>query len=238
MKKSILLFVIFSVWTTLLVAQNYQEVLYLKNGSMIRGVVIEQIPDESCKIKTSDGSIFVYSWSEISKIAKEEIKVSNPINRSLLSSESKQDNSQIKSHSQSADAHLKYYGEVYTLFGLAAGYGLTAISFGVHTVQGVIVKDIFVAGIGLGFNEVMLGSYSDFSIPIYLNIKAYAPFRNRSKSSYFAGFDLATSSIGGFSLNSFVGVSIANKFNISMAYDALSRLHDTAYVDFRLGYRF
>lgn len=53
-------------------AQNYQEVVYLKNGSIIRGVVIEQIPDTSLKVKTADGSIFAYSMSEVEKIAKEE----------------------------------------------------------------------------------------------------------------------------------------------------------------------
>ena len=49
-----------------------QEVVYLKNGSIIRGVIIEQVPNESLKIKTSDGSIFVYTIPEIQKITKEE----------------------------------------------------------------------------------------------------------------------------------------------------------------------
>lgn len=29
----------------------YTEVVYLKNGSMIKGVIIEQVPNESLKIK-------------------------------------------------------------------------------------------------------------------------------------------------------------------------------------------
>lgn len=53
-------------------AQNLQEVVYLKNGSVIYGTIIEQKPNESLKIKTKDGNIFVYQMTEIDRIAKEE----------------------------------------------------------------------------------------------------------------------------------------------------------------------
>ena len=52
-------------------AQTMQEVVYLKNGSIIKGIVIEQIPGASLKIQTYDGSIFVYPMSEVEKITKE-----------------------------------------------------------------------------------------------------------------------------------------------------------------------
>lgn len=55
---------------------NYQDVVYLKNGSIIRGVIIEQIPSKSLKIETADKSIFVCQMDEIEKITKEE-KVNN-----------------------------------------------------------------------------------------------------------------------------------------------------------------
>jgi cell division protein FtsL len=50
---------------------EYVEVLYLKNGSIIRGMIIEQIPNEQVKIKTSDGSVFVYTMDQVLKITKE-----------------------------------------------------------------------------------------------------------------------------------------------------------------------
>ena len=56
---------------TVSIAQNVQEVVYLKNGSVVRGIVIEQVPGVSLKIQTSDGSIFVYQMSEVVKITKE-----------------------------------------------------------------------------------------------------------------------------------------------------------------------
>jgi len=51
---------------------EYQDVVYLKNGSVIHGVIIEQIPNVSVKIKTETGDIWVFSYDEIEKITKEE----------------------------------------------------------------------------------------------------------------------------------------------------------------------
>ncbi len=48
-----------------------QEVVYLKNGSIIRGTIMEQVPGVSLKIQTADGSVFVYSMDEVEKITKE-----------------------------------------------------------------------------------------------------------------------------------------------------------------------
>jgi len=53
--------------------QELEDVVYLKNGSVIRGVIVEQIPNISIKIKTKDGNIFVLKIEEIMKITKEEI---------------------------------------------------------------------------------------------------------------------------------------------------------------------
>jgi hypothetical protein len=52
---------------------NYEDVVYLKNGSVIHGIIIEQIPNESIKIKSGQ-NIFVFQMSEIQKLTKEELK--------------------------------------------------------------------------------------------------------------------------------------------------------------------
>ena len=51
-----------------------QDVVYLKNGSVIKGMIIEQTPNVSIKIQTKDGSVFVYKMDEISKMTKEPSK--------------------------------------------------------------------------------------------------------------------------------------------------------------------
>lgn len=61
-----------AVVATSIVAQVTQrDVVYLKNGSVIKGAVLEQIPDKTVKIQTSDGSIFVFQMSEVERITKE-----------------------------------------------------------------------------------------------------------------------------------------------------------------------
>lgn len=49
------------------------DVVTLKNGSVIKGLIIEQIPGKSIKLKTFDGSVFTFLTSEIDKFGKEEV---------------------------------------------------------------------------------------------------------------------------------------------------------------------
>ena len=52
-------------------AQQIEDVLHLKNGEVIRGTIVEQIPGESLKIQTRDGNVLVFTMDEIAKLAKE-----------------------------------------------------------------------------------------------------------------------------------------------------------------------
>jgi hypothetical protein len=53
-------------------SQVLRDMVHLKNGSIIKCQIIEQVVGESIKIKTSDGSIIVYKMDEVLKITKEE----------------------------------------------------------------------------------------------------------------------------------------------------------------------
>lgn len=57
-----------------LIAKDFEDVVYLKNGEIVRGMIIEQVPNRSIKIQTYLGNIFVYQIDEIEKITKEELK--------------------------------------------------------------------------------------------------------------------------------------------------------------------
>jgi hypothetical protein len=61
---------IFSIYSY---AQQYEDIVYLKNGSIIHGTIMEQIPGESIQIKTKDGNVFVFKMDEIEKMTKEEV---------------------------------------------------------------------------------------------------------------------------------------------------------------------
>lgn len=70
--------IIFCIFLTsiALSQQEYEEVVYLKNGSVIKGTIIEQVPDVSIKIQTKDGNTFVYQMDEIDRITKEPVQSS------------------------------------------------------------------------------------------------------------------------------------------------------------------
>jgi hypothetical protein len=86
------LLILFYFVPSLSAQQLMQDVVYLKDGSVIRGQIIEQIPNVSIKIQTKDGNIFVCKMEEVDKIVKEPLKVleikeeKSPILAFLLSS--------------------------------------------------------------------------------------------------------------------------------------------------------
>ena len=51
---------------------EYEDVVYLKNGEIRRGIIIEEIPFKQIKIRTKDGNVFVYGYDEIERKTKEE----------------------------------------------------------------------------------------------------------------------------------------------------------------------
>lgn len=70
MRKYLLVSIVLIFNISLLSAQKTKDVLYLKNGSIIYGNLIEIVSDQY-KIKTSDGSIFMFSADEVEKFIKE-----------------------------------------------------------------------------------------------------------------------------------------------------------------------
>lgn len=53
---------------------NEEDVVYLKNGSIIRGNIIELVPDGNITIEIMGGSVLVYPMSEVEKMTREENK--------------------------------------------------------------------------------------------------------------------------------------------------------------------
>jgi hypothetical protein len=50
--------------------QQMTDVVYLKNGSIIKCIILEQNVGKNIKIQTIDGSIYVYKYDELEKIEK------------------------------------------------------------------------------------------------------------------------------------------------------------------------
>jgi hypothetical protein len=207
--KKYLLLSFFLLITALSFAQgNYQDVVYLKNGSVIRGNIIEQVPNKSIKIETADKSVWVYQMDEIEKITKEQVKRSS----------------------------ISYYS--YDDFGLEPGnkviaeigYLLKAGRYGMDRVKlnfigGYQLNPYFSLGLGTG-----LRYYTDAEaalIPVFADFRT--TFMNNKISPYLSmdlgySFDATNDFEGvGFLLSPTFGVSIkgSNKsaLTIGLGYE-------------------
>jgi hypothetical protein len=69
-----LLILAFAVAGSHCAAQTEVDAVILKNGSKILGTIIEQVPNQSLKIRMRDGSVFVYTFDEIEIIRKEKVE--------------------------------------------------------------------------------------------------------------------------------------------------------------------
>ena len=78
MKKIFTIFLFLTIGMFAFAQQSYQDVVYLKNGSIIRGTIIEQVPNVSLKIETADKSVMFFKMDEIEKISKEPMLNANP----------------------------------------------------------------------------------------------------------------------------------------------------------------
>ncbi len=56
-----------------LAQQEVRDVVHLKNGSIIKGQIVELVPNEKVRIETSDGSVFVFPMDEVIKIEGEPV---------------------------------------------------------------------------------------------------------------------------------------------------------------------
>lgn len=82
MKISILLLLVsFAFGATAQTIGDYVDVVYLKNGSKMRGVLTEQVPGVSITLKTADGSELFYNIDEVEKFTREEIVVEKPASK-------------------------------------------------------------------------------------------------------------------------------------------------------------
>lgn len=75
MKSSKILFAFFFLCVfssfTLSAQDDREDVVYLKNGNIYRGVIVEQVPGQTLKVETLGGNVFTVQISDITKITKE-----------------------------------------------------------------------------------------------------------------------------------------------------------------------
>ena len=48
--------------------EQMRDVVYLKNGGITKGIIIELNPNENLKVQMADGSVFVYKMDEVERV--------------------------------------------------------------------------------------------------------------------------------------------------------------------------
>lgn len=205
--KKIIVLLLFMVTTTLSFAQsNYQDVVYLKNGSVIRGVIIEQVPNKSIKIETVDRNVFVYQMDEIEKLTKEPY--------------------QGKSGSALYSSGLKsgYMGVVELGYQIGVGYyGMDRLKLNI--INGYQINPHFSLGLGTGLRyyfdaeAVLIPIFADFRASFIVNkILPYLSLGVGYSFNATSGFEGV-----GFLLEPSVGVSfkVSDKsaMNVGLGYE-------------------
>ena len=148
-------------------AQDYQEVICLKNGSVIRGTIVEQQPNVLLKVKTADGSIFVYPMNEVEKITKEEA-----INRE--SEKSNRIRTDVKGYRGSV--------EVGTIVNFrASGIPIDRGAFSITTSHGYQFNHHLFLGAGIGLDYHAAGG--SLFMPLFADVRAN--FLNRDITPFW-----------------------------------------------------
>lgn len=189
---------------------NYEDVIYLKNGSIIHGIIIEQIPNVSVKIK-SGPNVFFYKMDEIEKFTKEEIKDESGI----------------------GDFGFKKKGFVFNyelgFIDYPAGDDLALVS--IMLVHGYQINPYFSLGFGTGAE---ISSKSVYNIPAYLDARIYflksraTPFFN-----FATGYNLYIAG-GGYYSNS----SASSGFLVNPAFGVRIALNKKVGITTTLGYKY
>ena len=223
-------------------AQVMQDVVYLKNGSIIRGTIIEQVPNKSLKIKTNDGSVFVYEINDVEKITKEEPPMNYGYgwyyqnNNEYRHQHGYADNYNTRANRNSDFSRKGYRGFVDIGYAVGVGdYGDGV--FAVSTSHGYQFNPYFFVGAGIGVDYHF--DYETMFLPIFADLRGY--FIDGRITPYI-GVKIGYSPVDGTGLffNPSVGASfgISRKFalNISIGYNLQRAEMYKSYYNYYYGY--
>lgn len=201
MKKALFMLLLFLGNMSVAIAQNVQEVVHLKNGSVVRGIVIEQTLGISLKVQTSDGSIFAYPMSEVEKITKESIKSSARKSNHISSNNNSGNNTGYKGF-------------------IDAGYTIGMRNFGtdraeLSTSHGYQFNPYIYTGAGIGIHYYIDSEV--WALPIFGHIRANILDKKTSPYIEFKiGYSI-TEDVKGLYISPSIGCKI-NSLNVSVGY--------------------
>ena len=188
-----------------------EDVVYLRNGGVIRGSIIEQLPNEYIKIQTANGNITVYTINEVERILRDNSSTRNiyQLPRSSSGTGLRRGFRAIIDFGYYWGDDLGDYRRDRFIFNFIAGYQATPyFSFGLGT--GFAYYD----GVQ-GYSNAFSGD--EFLIPFFTDFRVN--FINRRVSPYLS-FDIGYS----FKLDDdFKGVGMFINPTIGVSFRAVKR---------------
>lgn len=194
--------------------QQYEDYVYLKNGSVIHGIITEQIPNESIRIE-SQGNVFYFRMDEIEKITK------------VLISKTK--NERAPKEKEGSGLKKGYQGIAEMAFGVSYGDDIDHANetIKLNVVNGYRFNPFIAVGINTGARFLMRDDF--YLVPVLADIRINV--LNRKASPYFS-LDLGPAYNGtenftnygtmfGMGIGGAIKITPKNNFNIGMSYEAI-----------------
>jgi hypothetical protein len=131
--------------------ENMEDVIYLKNGNVYRGMLIEQVPNDSYKIQITGGSIFTVTVSEVLKITKEQ-RWQSPYRTNADGTVVNMDKPQTNRYNRYADSsYVPHYQKKRTYFFIAE-LRVGPANGGVRIINGYKFNRFGYIGVGVGID--------------------------------------------------------------------------------------
>ena len=172
------------MFSTMIQAQsNLQDAVYLKDGSIIRGTILEQIQAVSVKIETADHSVMVIKMAKIEKIVKEPPSTVNAVPK------------------ENSGLLRGYLGMINIGYGIGVGQDSKGTDFAKFDfINGYQFNPYLFTGFGTGLRYYFDNGQNSLVIPMFADIRAH--FSDSFISPYIAidlGYSLeATPQFQGF----------------------------------------
>ena len=74
-KKALLVFLTSALLSTAVYGAEteYEDVIHLKDGSVVRGLIVEEVPGETYKIELYGGSVIIFEADDVDSVVREPI---------------------------------------------------------------------------------------------------------------------------------------------------------------------
>jgi hypothetical protein len=222
---------------------NYHDVLYLKNGSIIRGIITENIIGKKIKMETADGNIFIFSYYEIEKIVKEKLKKNNiakeklmnddmdenqkkeikiqennVVSKSIKNSYMQDEKDGIERYNQQGFVQLTRFG------GYFAGKDLI---FFINAVAAAQIGSHFVLGVGGGWEKLPNGTNYPFFADIRTNILS-----GQLSPIFFIDIGYSLSTVDKLEGSNYGGLMLCGGIGLRVF------LSERSAINFEIGYRY